>query len=271
MGWELHAIATFAGHRSTDSTLRYIHLSGRDLAEKLNTSMAQIHAWRMQMLTGARHRPGRRGVNAVPSPAAATGGRGPRLAVAVIDGRAGTAARTARQRALPRCSSSAGACAATGPVGPAADGAGLACVAAGWPRRWMRAGLLCMPGRRQYRRAGAQAAAICVAALRRQRPLVLGLDAEGVGRLCGRSAATASAPGSLPTDAHGPPVPGGPRLPARRVHRLPSAGHVQPPAPGQAGLRRRRRSTIRSARPRGSSTGGVTGSAAHGDRLRGIV
>ena len=32
MGWELHAIATFAGHRSTESTLRYIHLSGRDLA-----------------------------------------------------------------------------------------------------------------------------------------------------------------------------------------------------------------------------------------------
>ena len=36
MGWELHAIATFAGHRSTESTLRYIHLSGRDLAAKLN-------------------------------------------------------------------------------------------------------------------------------------------------------------------------------------------------------------------------------------------
>jgi hypothetical protein len=32
MGWELHAIATFAGHRSTESTLTYIHLSGRDLA-----------------------------------------------------------------------------------------------------------------------------------------------------------------------------------------------------------------------------------------------
>ena len=29
MGWELHAIATFAGHASTDTTLRYIHLSGR--------------------------------------------------------------------------------------------------------------------------------------------------------------------------------------------------------------------------------------------------
>ncbi|MFF0222916.1 tyrosine-type recombinase/integrase [Streptomyces sp. NPDC004629] len=32
MGWELHAIATFAGHRHTGSTLQYIHLSGRDLA-----------------------------------------------------------------------------------------------------------------------------------------------------------------------------------------------------------------------------------------------
>jgi len=52
MGWEVHAIATFAGHRSTDSTLRYIHLSGRDLAEKLSSSMTQIHAWRVQMLTG---------------------------------------------------------------------------------------------------------------------------------------------------------------------------------------------------------------------------
>jgi len=52
MGWELHAIATFAGHRSTDSTLRYIHLSGRDLAEKLNSSMTQIHAWRTEMLAG---------------------------------------------------------------------------------------------------------------------------------------------------------------------------------------------------------------------------
>lgn len=51
MGWELHSIATFAGHRSTDSTLRYIHLSGRELSEKLNSSMAQVHAWRVSMLT----------------------------------------------------------------------------------------------------------------------------------------------------------------------------------------------------------------------------
>lgn len=51
MGWELHAIATFAGHRSTESTLQYIHLSGRDLAAKLNSSMAHIHSWRIGMLT----------------------------------------------------------------------------------------------------------------------------------------------------------------------------------------------------------------------------
>jgi integrase/recombinase XerD len=51
MGWEVHAIATFAGHRSTDSTLRYIHLSGRELAAKLSSSMAQVHAWRVEMLT----------------------------------------------------------------------------------------------------------------------------------------------------------------------------------------------------------------------------
>lgn len=53
MGWEVHAIATFAGHRSTDSTLQYIHLSGRELAARLNSSMAQIHAWRVGMLTGS--------------------------------------------------------------------------------------------------------------------------------------------------------------------------------------------------------------------------
>ena len=50
MGWELHAIATFAGHRSTETTLTYIHLSGRELADKLARGMDQIHAWRVQML-----------------------------------------------------------------------------------------------------------------------------------------------------------------------------------------------------------------------------
>ncbi len=50
-GWELHAIATFAGHRSLTTTLQYIHLSGRDLADKLARGMAQIHTWRARMLT----------------------------------------------------------------------------------------------------------------------------------------------------------------------------------------------------------------------------
>lgn len=51
MGWELHAIASFAGHRHTDSTLQYIHLSGRDLADKLARGMEHIHAWRIEALT----------------------------------------------------------------------------------------------------------------------------------------------------------------------------------------------------------------------------
>ena len=50
MGWEIHAIAAFAGHRHTDSTLQYIHLSGRDLADKLARGMDHIHAWRVEML-----------------------------------------------------------------------------------------------------------------------------------------------------------------------------------------------------------------------------
>ena len=53
MGWELHAIAAFAGHRSTESTLTCIHLSGRDLADKLNRGMQHIHGWRVEMLTRA--------------------------------------------------------------------------------------------------------------------------------------------------------------------------------------------------------------------------
>ncbi|MFF0044132.1 tyrosine-type recombinase/integrase [Streptomyces mirabilis] len=53
MGWEVHAIASFAGHRHTDTTLQYIHLSGRDLAEKLKSGMDHIHAWRVRMLAAA--------------------------------------------------------------------------------------------------------------------------------------------------------------------------------------------------------------------------
>jgi len=49
-GWDIHEIAAFAGHRSIQTTLLYIHLSGRDLSAKLAASMTHIHARRAQML-----------------------------------------------------------------------------------------------------------------------------------------------------------------------------------------------------------------------------
>jgi integrase/recombinase XerD len=51
-GWELHAIARFAGHASTVTTLQYIHLSGRDLAAKFDAAMSDIHRWRIVTLSG---------------------------------------------------------------------------------------------------------------------------------------------------------------------------------------------------------------------------
>lgn len=48
--WDIHEIATFAGHRCLASTLLYIHLSGRELASKLAEGMSQIHTWRTQQL-----------------------------------------------------------------------------------------------------------------------------------------------------------------------------------------------------------------------------
>ena len=49
-GWDIHDIARFAGHRSTQTTLLYIHLSGRELAAKLGGAMAGLHAWRVATL-----------------------------------------------------------------------------------------------------------------------------------------------------------------------------------------------------------------------------
>jgi integrase/recombinase XerD len=45
--WDIHEIATFAGHRSVQTTALYVHLSGRDLANKLARGMAEIHARRV--------------------------------------------------------------------------------------------------------------------------------------------------------------------------------------------------------------------------------
>ncbi len=53
-GWDIHEIAAFAGHRSVQTTLLYIHLSGRDLSRKLASTMAQIHARRVAILTGGK-------------------------------------------------------------------------------------------------------------------------------------------------------------------------------------------------------------------------
>jgi integrase/recombinase XerD len=51
--WDVQEIATFAGHSSIQTTLLYIHLSGRELASKLAKGMAEIHAWRTRMLKEA--------------------------------------------------------------------------------------------------------------------------------------------------------------------------------------------------------------------------
>lgn len=49
-GWDIHEIARFAGHRSIQSTLTYIHLSGMELTQKLASSMSEIHTWRIAQM-----------------------------------------------------------------------------------------------------------------------------------------------------------------------------------------------------------------------------
>lgn len=49
-GWDVHEIAKLAGHRSIQTTLRYIHLSGRELSEKVAKGMAAIHQARVAQL-----------------------------------------------------------------------------------------------------------------------------------------------------------------------------------------------------------------------------
>jgi site-specific recombinase XerD len=49
-GWDVHEIAALAGHRNVQTTMLYIHLSGRELATKLDVAMAHIHAWRAAVI-----------------------------------------------------------------------------------------------------------------------------------------------------------------------------------------------------------------------------
>jgi site-specific recombinase XerD len=51
-GWDVHEIATFAGHRSIQTTLGYIHLSGRELATKLEQTLAAVDRTRLSVLGG---------------------------------------------------------------------------------------------------------------------------------------------------------------------------------------------------------------------------
>jgi len=52
-GWDIHEIARFAGHRSLQSTLLYIHLSARDLSQKFALGMAALHDQRMKLMDEA--------------------------------------------------------------------------------------------------------------------------------------------------------------------------------------------------------------------------
>jgi integrase/recombinase XerD len=56
-GWDMHEIASFAGHRNLETTQQYIHLSGRELAARLAQGMKELHAQRMLSLSQALSRP----------------------------------------------------------------------------------------------------------------------------------------------------------------------------------------------------------------------
>lgn len=50
---ELHQIATYAGHRSLETTMQYIHLSGVELTEAVTRSLAGFESWITTVLEGA--------------------------------------------------------------------------------------------------------------------------------------------------------------------------------------------------------------------------
>jgi integrase/recombinase XerD len=50
-GWEILEIAKYAGHKHTDTTMKYIHLSGRDLGPKVAKTMKRVQE-KLNELTG---------------------------------------------------------------------------------------------------------------------------------------------------------------------------------------------------------------------------
>jgi len=101
----------------------------------------------------------------------------------------------------------------------------------------------CCPGRLASQRAPSvrPRRAACggdrPAALRADGPVLVGVDGLGLGAIvwCQRGAVHDRS--AVADRDDGPAVPGRPGLPARRLHRLPPPGHVQPAPLGPLGLR----------------------------------
>jgi len=51
---DLHQIATYAGHRSLETTMRYIHLSGVELTEAVARSLEGFEHW-IELILGEEH------------------------------------------------------------------------------------------------------------------------------------------------------------------------------------------------------------------------
>jgi integrase/recombinase XerD len=51
---DLHQIATYAGHRSLETTMRYIHLSGVELTEAVTRSLEGFEHW-IELILGEEH------------------------------------------------------------------------------------------------------------------------------------------------------------------------------------------------------------------------
>lgn len=52
-GWDIHEIAALAGHKHVETTQQYIHLSGRELAQRMSNEMARVHSLRVEQIGAA--------------------------------------------------------------------------------------------------------------------------------------------------------------------------------------------------------------------------
>ncbi len=237
MGWELHAIATFAGHRSTDSTLQ-LHPPVRAGPG----GQAELAAWRTSTRGASACSPDPESRRTAPVTAVAPAWPADqRTRVRRLGAFDRTAAAIAGVALLD---SEAAALLALGPAGPAPQpGRGI-------PRRdaphWRALARLVEPldaalaalhhgDDVRYRRAGsATRRRSCCGTAPTPAAAWWGWTAVGVGAAVSapaRSEFRAAQP--LPTDDDGAAVRGRAGLPARRVQRLPPPGQLQPAAPGR--------------------------------------